>query len=124
MSMTNRAIFVSSLVLVLIGAIWGVGCLTEVNELSALPINVATSDEKMKRLESIIAATPPAEMLDRWNEVKVEEVAEWVEDPSLKIKRDIQKYKVLTWSGFGVAGLGVVGIVLAFLLPNSRPARK
>ena len=119
MSAASRAIFVIAVVVAVIGFIWGLMSVTKANDLSSLPLQTQLSEEKVRRLETILESVPPSEMLERWSEVRVETVAEWVEDPSLKIKRDIKKYGLFAWIGFGLTGMGVLGIASSLLLPGS-----
>lgn len=122
MSPVHRAMFVAGVVILAIGAFWGLRSMLRANELAAIPVESRLSEDKIKNLEAILAAEPPARMLDRWSEVKEAQVAEWVEDPSLKQRRLARSYRLSSWIGFALASLGLGGVATSLLLPTSPAA--
>jgi hypothetical protein len=119
MSLTRRALFVGGILLLVTGLLWGVRSASRAADQGSKQVPNTLSDEKVKTLEAVLRTESPSRMLDRWSEVKEEAVAEWVEDPSIRARRMARTFRFYSWVGFGLAGLGLLGVVGTLVLPTA-----
>lgn len=120
MSVTNRAIFVISAVMTVAGLIWGLMTMLEANRLDRVKIAEALSETRARNLRNSLKLATPSEMMKMWNDVHEDAVAEWVEHPSLKVKRFAREKRLISWIGFGVAGVGILGGIGSVMFTGSQ----
>jgi len=124
MSTGNRLLFVAGSLLLAIGLVWGVTSTINAMHLSGYKLAEPLSPQKEKQLVAYLKTVPPADLLKMWDKnVNEDDLAEWVEHPSLRAQRFARQKKVLSWVGFGVAGLGLIGIVASIMGGGGRNER-
>ncbi len=110
MGVGARLVFVASALLLVSGAIWGVSSLIKAKELETKNYKLGLSDSEINNLRNSLKAAKPMDMMRTWLKVDEESVAEWVEHPSIKNRKQTNERRLYSYIGFGIAGLGLLGI--------------
>ena len=112
MSPGSRLMFVMGTLLFFVAGIWGLLAMLNANRLAVEKPGTRIDERAIKAVN----LAPPATMLELWEEVTDDALAEWREHPYHVSNRLSQENRTYSYIGFGLAGIGLLAMVGAFAL--------
>ena len=118
MSAANRAIFVIATLCLAIGGIFGAMQTIKSNALLADKPEVKMPEDVRKQYQAMDARR----LRVFWERDTHDNLlATWKEHPFLLTQKVAKRARSYSYVGFGIAALGILGIIAALVLPNGRP---
>ena len=124
MAVTNRLVFVISVIALAVGGYFGVSSAIKAVGFDSTVVDKQISPEKIESLRAVLESEPATAMLSRWETVNPEMVATWVEDSSVRNRRLAATNRFYALLAGALALAGLLGIIGAFTIKGGRAPRQ
>ena len=124
MDVTNRIVFVISVIALALGGYFGVSSTIKAVGFDSKVVDKELSPEKIENLRAVLESEPATVMLSRWEKVNPEMVATWVEDSSVRNRRLAATNRFYALLAGAIALAGLLGVIGAFTIKGARAPRR